>query len=162
MIRIRANRRSLVHAGVALGMALASCHHTPAIGSQPIPLPDRAPWQRILADSAFSIAMDTSHLQRGPENDWIVWYITTHTRPQGPDSMRFDRGRISLLVRFDPPASRSRSEDLARGASRPVFHQQWQLSGANAVQWRTPQPGTTDAEMLRATCALLTTRKGAT
>lgn len=53
------------------------------------------------------------------------------------------------------------SQDLALGASRPVFHQQWQLRGANAVPWRTPQPGTTDAEMLLATCLRLTARKGA-
>ncbi len=144
---------------VALGIMLGSCRHGPAFGSQPIPAPDRAPWNRIFGDSAFSIAMDTIHLRRGPEGGWVVWYVTKHARPQGPDSMRFDRGRISLLVRCDSSAFKSMSQELALGDARPVFHQKWPVSGLDSAQWRKPHPGTTDAEMLSATCAFVTARK---
>ncbi len=102
--------------------------------------------------------MDTTHLRRGPDGGWIAWYVTRHAEPRGPDSMRFDRGRISLLVRCAPPAFKSLTEELALGDARPVFHQVWPSSGPDAVQWRTPEAGSTDAAMLRATCALLAAR----
>ncbi len=75
--------------------------------------------------------------------------------------MRFDRGRISLLVRCDPPAFKSLSQELALADSRPVFHHAWQVTGPDSVQWRTPAQGSTDAEMLSAACAVVIRRKAA-
>ncbi len=149
----------VTRAALLLGIALAACRHAPEVGSLPIPAADRPPWQRLLGDSTFSIALDTAHLRRGPDGGWIAWYVTRHAAPRGPDSMRFDRGRISLLVRCDPPASKSLTEELALGDARPVFHQVWPVRGPDAVQWRTPEAGSTDAEMLRATCAALAARE---
>lgn len=161
MNRSRRERRAPIFAAGVLGLALSGCRSAPALGSQPIPAADRAPWQRILGDSAFSIAMDTAHLTRGPDGAWVVWYVTKHARPQGSDSMRFDRGRLSLLVRCDPPAFKSLSEELALGESHPVFRQEWPVTGPDSARWRTPEPRSTDAEMLSATCAVAIRRKGA-
>ncbi len=146
---------------MALGVALTCCRASLTTGSQPIPLADRAPWQTVLADSTFRIAMDTAHVQRGPGNGWMVWFITTHASPQGPDTLRFDRGRIRLLVRCTPLEFKSMSEELALGDSPPVFRQAWQLTGRDAVAWRVPQPGTTDAQFLRTACGYLVERRGA-
>jgi hypothetical protein len=105
--------------------------------------------------------MDTTHLQLGPDHSWFVWFVTTHAEPRGPDSLRFDRGRIRLLVRCDSFAFKSVSQDLALGDARPIFHQEWPLTGPNAVAWRVPTTGTTDDLMLRAACGLLPARHGA-
>ncbi len=143
---------------LTLGLALAACHRAP-IGSQPIPLPDAPPWLTLLADSTFRIAMDTAHLQPGPQHGWFVWFVTAHARPQGPDSLRFDRGRIRLLVRCEPLAFKSVSQELALRGSRPVFHKAWPQTGPDSVAWRVPQPDATDARFLRAACALLERRR---
>ncbi len=146
---------------MAIGMALTGCRSGAPTGSQPIPLGDRAPWHTVLADSTFRIAMDTARVQRGPEDGWIVWFITTHAAPQGPDTLRFDRGRIRVLVRCTPLEFKSMSEELALGDARPVFRQQWRLSGRDAVAWRVPQAGATDAVLLRTACGILAGRNGA-
>ena len=143
---------------ITLSIAFTGCRNASAIGSQPIPLADRPPWQTVFSVSGFRIAMDTTHLQPGPDQGWFVWFITTHAEPQGPDSLRFDRGRIRLLVRCDPVAFKSLSQELALGNSRPAFHQEWQLRGPNAVPWRTPKTGATDDQFLRAACGLLSER----
>ncbi len=146
---------------LSLGLLFAGCRPAPGIVSPPIPLADRAPWQTLLADSTFRIAMDTSRLQPGPDRTWLVWFVTTHAHPQGADSLRFDRGRIRLRVRCDPLAFESVSQELALGASRPVFHREWPQSGPDAAAWRVPEAGTTDDRFLRAACAVLAGRRAA-
>ena len=148
------HRRTFGLVQLTLGLVFTACHATP-FGSQPIPLGDRPPFRAVLVDSGFRIAMDTAHVQKGPDDGWLVWFITTHAEPRGPDSLRFDRGRIRLLVRCAPLAFKSVSQELALGDSRPVSHQQWRLNGPNAVPWRTPEAGATDDRFLRAACELL-------
>ncbi len=143
---------------LAVCLFLAGCAHAPALGSEPIPPGDRPPWQTLLADSTFRIAMDTSRVQQGRDDAWLVWFVTTHARPQGPDSLRFDRGRIRLRVRCNPRAFKSVSEELALGEGRPVFHQEWPQSSPNAVAWRVPAAGATDDRFLRAACVVLSDR----
>ncbi len=143
---------------LSLGLLVAGCAHAPVLGSRPIPLADRPPWQTLLSDSGFRIAMDTSRVEQAEEGTWLIWFVTTHARAQGPDSLRFDRGRIRLRVRCDPLAFKSVSQELALGGARPVFHQQWPQSGPDAVAWRTPDAGATDDRFLRAACVTLTSR----
>ena len=105
--------------------------------------------------------MDTSRVVAGPDRAWLVWFITLHAQAQGPDSMRFDRGRIRLLVRCNVLAFKSVSEELALGDARPVFHRDWPLTGPHAAQWRSPLAGATDGRLLGAACTLLRARDGA-
>lgn len=137
------------------------CRRSDPLGSQPIPLVSRPPWVSVLADSGFRILMDTSRVVAGPDRAWLVWFITLHAQVQGPDSMRFDRGRIRLLVRCNALAFKSVSEELALGDARPVFYRDWPLTGPNAAPWRSPPAGATDGRLLAAACTLLRARDGA-
>jgi hypothetical protein len=124
-----------------LAVVISGCRGASAIGSQPIPLAERAPWQTVLADATVRMAMDTAHVRRAPGEEWFVTFITTHAALIGPDTLRFDRGRIALLVRCDPGSFKSISEELALGDVRPVFNQRWELTGPDAVPWNVPQAG---------------------
>ncbi len=146
---------SLRHAAALLLVSsLVGCHRAP-MSTMPIPLADRPPWQAVVTAPGFRIAMDTAHIAPSAPGTWLVSFVTTHAQPQGPDSMRFDRGRIRLLIRCDSAAFKSVSEELALGDARPVFHEQWPLAGPQAVTWRGPAQGSTDAQLLDAACALL-------
>ncbi len=149
---------SLARLSLALFLLLAGCAKAPALGSRPIPLADRPPWETVLSDSGLRIAMDTSRIEQAEKGSWLVWFVTTHAHPQGPDSLRFDRGRIRLLVRCDPLAFKSVSQELALGGARPVFHQEWPPRGPNAGVWRVPEAGATDDRFLRAACGVLADR----
>lgn len=140
--------RTELHTPALLVVALAACHPN-------IPRGDRPPYVPVLVDSGFRIAMDTIHVERGPENGWFIWFITTHAKPLERDSLRFDRGRIRLLVRCQPLAFKSVSQDLALGDARPVSRIHWPLSGPKAVGWQVPDSGATDHRFLRAACRLL-------
>jgi hypothetical protein len=137
---------------VAFAVVLAGCHRAAPIGAEPIPLADRPPWVTVLADAGLRIAMDTAHVERRGDA-WRLTFVTTHAQPTGPDTMRFDRGRIALLVRCDPLAYRSVSQELALGDARPVFHEEWASGGPDAPAWRVPERGATDDRFLRAACA---------
>ncbi len=143
---------------ISAGLILVTCRST-AVDPQPVPVPDRAPWYVIYTVPGFRVAMDTTHLSSGP-GGVFVWYVNTHATPQGPDSMRFDRSRIELLVRCEPLAFKSVREDLALGDALPVFHQDWPLTGPRAAAWRVPEAGSTDGQFLRTTCRFLR-RRGA-
>lgn len=148
----------MVKAGAPLValLCLVSCQ---SADTRPIPLANRAPWRQVFrADSTFRIAMDTTHVKPGPAGTWFVWFVTTHAAPLGPDSLRFDRGRIRLLLRCDPLAFKSVSQDLGLGDARPVSHREWPLDGPNAVGWQSPKPGATDDQFIRAACAVLEER----
>ena len=146
-------RLELVTRGaLTVGVLLAGCRHAAAIGTAPIPLADRAPWVAVFADSGFRIAMDSAHVERRGGDGWLVTFVTTQPTPQGPDTLRFDRGRIRLLVRCEPLAFRSVSEELALGGAPPVFHKEWRRSGPDSSAWRAPAAGTTDDRFLRAAC----------
>ena len=147
---------------VVLPLFIAACRPAASTGAYPIPLGDRAPWQAVLTDSGFRIAMDTLHVQRGSANDWFVWFVTAHAAPRGPDSLRFDRGRIRLLVRCAPLAFKSVSQELALGTAPPVFHKEWNLHGRDSVTWNTPDTAATDGHFLRAACDILSRRRRAT
>lgn len=111
----------------------------------------------VLALPGFRVAMDSSRIQAGPEEGtWFVYFLNAHDQPRGPDTLRFDRARTALLVRCQPLEFKSVSEDLALGDAPPIFHQAWQLTGPNAVVWRVPDAGSTDDQLLRATCSILT------
>ena len=139
---------------VGVSMLLLSCRSSP-----PIPPADRPPWQALIVDSNFRIAMDTSHVTPGSPGTSLVWFVTTHAAPRGPDSMRFDRGRIQLLVRCRPLSFKSVSEELALGDRRPIFHKAWPQRGPDSATWRAPDSGATDDQFLRAACAILEARR---
>ncbi len=141
-----------------LGVALGGCGRE-ALGTQPIPLADRPPWQTLLTEPGFRIAMDTSRMRPGPEHVWLLRFVTAHATPQGSDSLRFDRGRIRLLVRCHPLSFKSVSQELALGDSRPVFRQAWPPRGPHALPWRVPAADATDGRFLSAACAILEARR---
>jgi hypothetical protein len=125
------------------------------VGGGPIPLASTAPWVQVFASDGFRIALDTSHVQKGPEGGLFMWFVTLHAAPRSSDSFRFDRGRIQLLVRCRPLAFKSVSQELALGDAVPVFRQNWPVEGPGAAPWRTPEPGSTDDRFLREACRIV-------
>ncbi len=133
---------------------VAGCRHPRAEG-RPIPLASAAPWVQVLSDPGFRIALDTGSVQPGPDGGLFMSFVTIHQTPRSSGSIRFDRGRIRLLVRCDPLAFKSVSEELALGDAPPVFHQEWPLQGTGAAPRRTPKAGVTDDRFLREACRVV-------
>jgi hypothetical protein len=135
-----------------------ACHSVRSDFFKPIPLASAAPWATVMSEQAFRIALDTGHVSRGPEGAHYMWFVTIHATPRTTNSMTFDRGRICLLVRCDPLAFKSVSQELALGDAPPVFHQTWPLKGPAAVPWRAPEAGATDERFLRESCRMIQKR----
>ena len=139
-------------------LTVASCRATTA-HDLAIPLGDRPPWRTVLSDSGFRVALDTSRVEPGPEGGTYLWLVSIHDAPRGPDSMRFDRGRIRLLVKCNPLAFKSVSQELALGAAPPVFRKDWPLSGPDSSAWNMPEAGATDDKFLRTACSIIGARR---
>ncbi len=137
-----------------IAICVAACHHGQG-SAAPIASPAGPPWVDVFSGSGFRIAFDTSRVEQGPDNGLFMWFVTVHAAPRSTGSLRFDRGRIRLLVRCSPLAFKSVSEDLALGDALPVFHQEWPLDGPNAPPWRTPEAGATDDRFLRESCRIV-------
>lgn len=136
-------------------LVLAACRG--GSSRQSIPLPHGPPWVMVFATPGFRVVMDSSRIEAGPDSGtWFVHLLDLHDQPRGPDTLRFDRGRTTLLVRCTPLGFKSVSEDLALGDASPIFHQAWQLTGPHAVAWRAPDSGSTDDQLLRAACSIVT------
>ncbi len=142
---------------VLLAACLAACHHG-RVSPPPIPLASGAPWVEVLSDAGFRIALDTSRVEPGPDGGVFMWFVTVHATPRATGSVRFDRARIRLLVRCNPLAFKSVSEELALGDARPAFRQEWPLDGPGAVPWRVPEAGSTDDRFLRESCRVIERR----
>ncbi len=142
---------------VLLAVCLGACHHE-RVNPTPIPLASAAPWVEVLSDAGFRIALDTSRVQPGPDAGVFMRFVTIHATPRSRNSFRFDRARICLLVRCNPLAFKSVSQELALGDARPVFRQEWPLDGPQAVPWRVPEAGSTDDRFLRESCRLIRER----
>ncbi len=139
---------------MVLTVSLAACHHEPGKAT-PIPLASAAPWAQVVSEPGFRIALDTSRVEPGPEGGRFMSFVTVHAVPRSTNSIRFDRGRIRLLVRCSPLTFKSVSEELALGDAPPVFHQEWPVSGPQAAPWRTPEAGGTDDRFLRESCRIM-------
>lgn len=128
-----------------------ACASTPA----PVPTGHGPPWVEVFEVSGFRIAVDTDHVVQGPEGGVLLWFITSHSRPQQVGTTRFDRGRLRLLVRCVPLGFRSVSQELALGDGPPIHRETWTWSGRDAPPWRVPAAGSTDDQFLQHACALL-------
>ncbi len=150
----RDSRRRWWVALAVTAMGVGSCRQT-RVESSPIPLASAPPWVQVLSTGGLRIALDTSRVQQGPNGSLFMWFVTIHQTPRSSASIRFDRGRIRLLVRCTPLAFRSVSQELALGDALPVSHQEWPLDGTGAAPWRTPEPGATDDRFLREACRIM-------
>lgn len=133
-----------------------------AIQSVPIntafALPAPVRWVRVFTDSAFTVALDTSRIERTASGDYLVWFKTQWSRPHQSHSPRpFNRETIHTLLRCEPLEYKTIHVGVSLDAGPIVAEQAGTVADAAEIPWKAPKPGSADVDSFTAACAILRT-----
>jgi hypothetical protein len=120
------------------------------------PFGPEAAWIPVYADSAVSVALDTTRVERRGPNEYLVRYQTRWATPhqtQAPSP--FNRELILSLLRCNPTAFKTVEVSVYLNDGPLIARQASSVAEANAQPWKTPR-GSVDVPSLNRACEVIT------
>lgn len=68
------------------------------------PAPGR---KQVFKDADYQVSLDTAHIERGPEDSYLVWYETVHGALREDDGQPWNREIIRSYLRRDPLSAKT-------------------------------------------------------
>ncbi len=59
-------------------------------------------WQQVFKDADYQVSLDTAHIERGPDDSYLVWYETVHATLREHDRRPWNREIIRSDLRCEP------------------------------------------------------------
>jgi hypothetical protein len=59
-------------------------------------------WHQVFKDADYQVSLDTAHIERGPDDSYLVWYETVHATLRGHNGRPWNREIIRSYLRCDP------------------------------------------------------------
>jgi hypothetical protein len=118
-------------------------------------------WLRVYTDTAFTVALDTSRVERIANNAFLVWFETRWARPhqtQAPGP--FNRETIRTILRCRPVAYKTVHVSVSLDAGPVVAEQGGTVADAERQEWKVPAPDSADEHSFVAACAALSPADG--
>lgn len=115
-----------------------------------------AAWVPLYMDSAVSVALDTTRVERRGPNEYLVryqtrWAASRQTEAPGP----FNRELILSLLRCNPTAFKTVDVSVYLDDGPLVARQGTTVAAAEAQPWKTPR-GSVDVPSLDRACEVIT------
>jgi hypothetical protein len=129
-------------------------------GAASSPFGPQAAWVPLYSDSAVSVALDTTRVERRAPNEYVVRYQTRWVSPRDTQAPSpFNRELILSLLRCHPTAFKTVEVSVYLNDGPLVARQGSGVAEANAQPWKTPQ-GSVDVPSLNRACEVITALDG--
>jgi hypothetical protein len=113
-------------------------------------------WMRVFTDTAFTVAVDTSRVERRPDGAYLLHFQTRWVRPhQTQAPMPFNREEISTILRCVPLSYKTVHVGVYLDDGPLVAEQGGAVANAESAPWKTPVPGTADERSFMAACSVV-------
>ncbi len=116
------------------------------------------PWVQVFADSALSVALDTSRIEPTSTGDYLLWFETKWAQPRTTVEGPFNRESINTLLRCRPVAFKTVSVTVSYNDGPPIAHMGGALSDVASKPWKTPVARSADDGSFGRACAIITQR----
>lgn len=115
---------------------------------------DESRWLVVTVDSGIKIAVDTTHIEREYGHTFRIWSRTDHYAMRYYDDKAFNRETVQAILRCDGYSFRIVSTEMAVRGGGTVVRQVTTDGELSRQPWRRVEPGSVEADAVRAVCLL--------
>jgi len=109
-------------------------------------------WLRVVHDSGYDIALDTTRITPRYGQEYVVWYRTDHAVTHAYEGKPFNREVVQAILHCRDLSYRIARVDMSLRGGRFVARQRADDGELGRQPWRHVDPGTIEAAAARATC----------
>lgn len=111
---------------------------------------------RVFTDTAFTVSLDTTRIERTSSDAYLLWFETRWMRPhQTRAPSAFNRETIHTLLRCEPLAYKTIHVSVSLDAGPTIAEQGGTVADALGQPWKAPKAGSADIRSFSAACAIL-------
>jgi hypothetical protein len=115
---------------------------------------DDSRWVVLTVDSGYTVAVDTSRIERQFGNTYRIWYRTDHDRMRFYKEKAFDRETVQAILRCDGYGYRVVSTEMSVRRGKTVIRQTTDDGELGRQPWHRVEAGSPDAIVAHSACEI--------